>query len=136
MIGFYCFDSAPVVAEPTMRQRVVALSAETKTAIYNGFANKTPPSHLRMDISQPVDLIEYIYDGVSAIQERCKAYMRGEVEGVSSPTSATILRQTVAPEFIDDFPGADINTIVNTMILQSKYDGKGTWNFYSTNIKL
>jgi hypothetical protein len=136
MIGFYCFDSAPVVVEPTMRQKVAALSTDTKTAIYNGFATKVPPPHLRLAISQPVDLIEYIYNGISSIQDRCRAYMRGEVEGVVAPASATVLRQTVAPEFIDDFPGADINSIVNMMIAQSKYDSKGTWNFYSTNIKL
>ena len=152
MIGFYCFDSAPVIAQPTMRQRVVALSAETKTAIYNGFANKVHPGHMRTDISQPEDLIEYIYNGISAIQDRARSYMRGEVlltpesttpEGivtpatyVTSPATAILLRQAIAAEFIDDFPGADINAIVNLMIAQSKYDGKGNFTFYAANIKL
>lgn len=151
MLGFYCFDSAATETPLSMKQRVAKLTAEQKTAIFTAFANRVPTAHLRKELSLPEDLLDYIYNGISDIQEKCRLYMRGEVivtpekadeQGkvttaavmASVPAALVDLRQAVSPEFIDDFPGSAINEIITLMVKYSKYDLQGTWNFYKTNI--
>jgi hypothetical protein len=153
ILGFYCFDSAPVITPPTLRQQWVATVQVKKDAVYDGFKNRIPSAILREKIQLPIELIEYVYDIISNIQNRSRAYMRGEVittpavlDGngnvitpavyAAVPSTAILLRQAIAPEFIDDIPGADCNTIVNTMIACANYTSNATWTFYSTNIKL
>ena len=154
-LGFICFDSAPVVAAPTLRQQWAALSAETarKNIVYYGFKDRIPAAIIREKVQLSIELIEYVYNIMDQMRDRATAMMRGtailtpailDAQGnvitsatyVTVPTTAIELRQAIAAEFVDDIPGADCNTIINLMIASSNYTGNATWTFYSTNIKL
>lgn len=157
-LGFRCFTSpeAPIVL--TLRQRVVALSDSQRQALLNGFVNRIPAGHLDHKLGLSKELIEYVYDGIDAIEETSRLLMRGEyvtapevshidpVTGLkvidtpatyaAVPTTAVQLRQSVAPIFSADYPVLFCSNAVNEMVLWSKYDGSGTFAFYRSQIIL
>ena len=156
-IGFMCFTAPVKQAELTMKQKVIALALEQRTNILNHFINRNSAHHASIELGIEEALVGYMYLKYDEIQQRCRAYMKGEVivtpavthedkdgkiivdkEAVMNtvPSDAATLRTTVAGEFVDDFPGATINEVTAAMIKWSKFDGTGTWAFYSTNIKL
>lgn len=156
-IGFMCFTAPAPIVELTMKQKVVALSVDQRTAILNHFINHKHSHHASIELGIEEALVEYMYTKIDEIQDRCRAYMRGEVVITPAvthidvngqividtpavmnvpPTTATDLRTTVAGEFIDDFPGATINEVTAAMLKWSKYDGTGTFAFYKSQIIL
>lgn len=131
-LGFYCFTSPEVPVPPTLRQQVVALTDEQRQALLTGFEQRIPAAHLDHKLGLAKELIQYVYDGIDTIQEKCKEVMRGE----TPPATAVALKDLVRPEFLADFPIAFINTTISEMILWCKYDGSGTFSFYKNNIIL
>jgi hypothetical protein len=153
MLGFYRFTEPTPVVEPTMRQRVVALDDGTRNDILNGFANARPAAHTATELKLDYPLVNYVYTKIDEIQEASKQLMRGEyittpavldAEGnvitpavyADVPTTQILLRQAIAPLFVDDFPVNYCSNIVNAMIAWSKYDGTGTFAFYQSQIIL
>jgi hypothetical protein len=152
-LGFRCFTSpkAPVVL--TLRQQVVNLTDEQRQNLLTGFVNRIPAAHLDHKLGLSKELIDYVYEGIDAIEEASRLLMRGEyittpavldVEGnvitpavyAAVPTTAVQLRQAVAPLFSADYPVLFCSNAVNEMIAWCKYDGTGTFAFYKNNIIL
>jgi len=157
-LGFRCFTSPEKPVPLTLRQQVVALKDEQRQALLNGFANKIPAAHLDRMVLLSKELIDYVYDGIDAIEETSRLLMRGEyivtpeVSHIDSdtgeividtptvfapvPATAVELRQAIAPLFSEDYPVSFCSNAVNAMIAWSKYDASGTFAFYKSQIIL
>lgn len=157
-LGFRCFTSpeAPVVL--TLRQQVVNLTDEQRQTLLMGFVNRIPSGHLYHKVGLSKELIDYVYDGIDAIEETSRLLMRGEyvttpevshidpVTGLKVvdtpavyapvPATAVQLRQAIAPIFSADYPVLFCSNAVNEMFAWSKYDGSGTFAFYKSQIIL
>jgi len=152
-LGFRCFTSpeAPVVL--TLRQQVVALTDEQRQSLLVGFEQRIPAAHLDHKLGLSKQIIEYIYDGMDAIEETSRLLMRGEYVTTPAvldgngvvitpavyapvPTTQVLLRQAIAPLFSEDYPVNFCSNVVNEMIAWCKYDGSGTFAFYRNNIIL
>lgn len=143
-LGFYCFTEPAPVVVPTLRQQVTALSDDQRQALIVNFRQLIPAAHSATKLGISKEICEYVYDGIDAIQERCRAYMRGEVIVTpgeppvynTRPTTQVQLNTTVRPDFIADYPQLFITNVVQEMIDWCKYDGTGTFLFYKNNIIL
>lgn len=143
-LGFRCFTSpeAPIVL--TERQQVAALTDEQRNSVIMGFVNKIPAGTLKHTLHIPGSLIRFMYEGIDAIEERCRLYMRSEVVVTPGeppvynvqPATQLILRQTVSPEFIVNYPQLFITNVIQAMVDWSKFDGSGTFAFYKSQIIL
>ena len=157
-LGFRCFTSPEVPVVLTLRQQVIALSDAQRQALLDGFVNRIPAAHLDHKLGLSKELIEYVYNGMDAIEETSRLLMRGEyiitpevshIDPVTHlkvidtpavfatvPTTAALLRQAVAPLFSADYPVLFCSNTVNAMVAWSKYDGSGTFAFYKSQIIL
>lgn len=157
-LGFYCFTSPTPVVEPTIKEKIALLTADQKTAILNGFINMVPAPHLDHQLCIPIDIVEAIYQGISDIQDKAKAYMRGEViitpavthidpvTGLvvidtpavmnTPPTTQAALGTLLQPSFVDIFTAGQVTGIITAMVKWSKYDGTGIFSFYQSKIIL
>jgi len=157
-LGFRCFTSPEMPVPLTMRQRVVALTDAQRQLLLDGFINRIPSAHLDHQVLLAKELIDYVYEGIDAIEETSRLLMRGEyittpevthndpVTGeviidtpavyAPAPTTAVQLRQAIAPLFVADYPVTFCSNAVNAMVSWSKYDGSGTFAFYKSQIIL
>lgn len=157
-IGFRCFTSPPAPEVLSMRQQVVNLTDEQRGKLLEAFTNKIPAEHIYYTLGLSIELINYVYEGIDAIEEASRLLMRGEyiitpavthidpttLEVVVDtpavyapvPTTQTLLRQAIAPLFSADYPVLFCSNAVNEMIKQSKYDGRGLFSFYQAQIIL
>jgi hypothetical protein len=152
-LGFYCFTSPTPPVVLTLKQQVKALSDDQRAALIIGFRTMIPAAHLdhRMGLSQGI--IQYVYDGIDAIQESCRSHMRGEVVVTPAvldangnvitpavyntpPTTQVMLRTTVSPLFLEDYPQLFVTNVIQEMVDWCKYDGTGNFTFYKNNIIL
>ena len=151
MIGFYCFTQPPVIVEPTMKEKIAGLTEGQRSDILKYFANQRSPQHAARELGMNRKLVEFLYEQIDAVQQRCRAYMRGEVvitpavvdeEGNittpavmnTPPTSGTELRDAVRPEFTEYITVAMFGNTVTAIIKNSKYDGTGAFAFYASEI--
>lgn len=157
-LGFRCFTSPEMPVPLTLRQQVVALTDTQRQALLDGFINRVPSAHLDHQILLPKELIDYVYDGIDAIEEASRLLMRGEyvitpavthidqatgniiidtpAVYATAPTTVVLLRQAIAPIFVTDYPVLFCSNAVNAMVSWSKYDGTGTFAFYKSQIIL
>ena len=156
MTGFTFFDEKPVSVLPTLPEILAALSAQEKVAVLNGFANKILPRLLRTDygVRIPIAAIRSLYQAIDNIEEKARAYMRGEVmitpavvdpetgEETSPavynnpPATATALKNLMIAEFSELFTETQVMAVLNKMVAYSKYNGSGDWAFYQSQIIL
>ena len=154
-LGFRCFTAPTPPETLTLKQQVRALTTEQKDALLTGFEQLILAGQLDHKLLIPKDVIQDVYDGIDAMQERSKLYMRGEVVITPAvydtgfthtlitpavmntpPTSMPGLRSVIIPEFSVDFTNAFISLVLDEMVKWSKYDGTGTFNFYENQIVL
>lgn len=152
-IGFRSFTSPPAPEVLTLRQQVVNLTDQQRGKLLDAFTNKIPAEHIYYTIGLSIELINYVYEGIDAIEEASRLLMRGEyittpavldTEGnvttpavyAPVPTTQILLRQAIAPLFAADYPVLFCSNAVNKMIEQSKYDGTGNFAFYQSQIIL
>jgi hypothetical protein len=157
-LGFRCFTSPEMPVPLTLRQQVVALTDAQRQALLDGFTNRIPSAHLDHQILLSKELIDYVYNGIDAIEETSRLLMRGEyvttpavthIDPITGniiidtpaiyapvPTTAVLLRQAIAPLFVADYPILFCSNAVNAMVSWSKYDGSGTFAFYKSQIIL
>lgn len=143
-LGFYCFTQPTPPTVPTLRQQVAALTDDQRNALIVSFRTIIPAAHLDHKMGLPKEVIEYVYDGIDAIQEKCRSYMRGEVVVTpgdpptynTPPTTQAQLRTTVSPDFLADYPQIFITNVIQELVDWCKFDGTGTFVFYKNNIIL
>ncbi len=156
-LGFTTFTTKPVVAEPTLRERVVALTDGQRATLLNSYELMIPAAHLSHQLGLSIELIEYVYQGMSDIQDASRLLMRDEylitpeVTHIDAngqividtpavyadvPTTQVLLRQAIAPLFQDDYPILFTSNVVNAMIKCSKWGGTGSFAFYQSQIIL
>jgi hypothetical protein len=155
-LGFRSFTAPTPVVEPTLRQKVVALTDDQRANLLNGFELLIPAAHLDHKLGISLDIIDYVYNGIDAIQESCRSYMRGEILITPAvmdnntfpptvitpavfntpPTTQAALAIAVRADFLVDFPAPFIVSVVQEVIKMSKYDGTGTFAFYKSQIIL
>jgi len=151
MIGFYCFTQPPVVEEPTMKQKVAALTEEQRAGILKYFANQRIPQHAARELKLNRKLVEFLYEQIDAVQTACRSYMRGEIiitsavldeEGnITTPAvmntpaaSGAELREALRSQFTDYITATMFGNIVTAIFNYSKYDGSGSFAFYAQEI--
>lgn len=150
-IGFTSFDSPVITPAPSLRDQVKALTDDQRQAILDSFAKGLPPAHIDHVLLIPKALIDYMYEGIDAIEAKCRQLMRGEVvltEEVKDssgevttpatynkpPIDIASLRDAVRPYFIENYPALFINNVIGKVIDYSRYTGKGNFAFYAKNI--
>ena len=151
-MGFYCFTQPEPIVVPTLKQQVKSLTDEQRLMLLKGYRIDRPVEHYHSE-GLPKDIVQDVYDTIDAIQLRCKALMRGEViiteaildsEGFiitpavmnTPPAIKTELKNIVKDEFNDTFPNTFTADVMEEMFAWSKYDGSGTYVFYSSQIIL
>lgn len=158
MAGFKCFTQAPVVAEPTIKEKIVALAPATKQSILKAYINGKDYKLLSIETGISEELLHTVYDQIDLIQERSAQNLRGEI--VVTPavthndpitnevivdvpavmnvpvTTQAALATYLEAEFGEYFTPAIITAIVNAMVSWCKYDNTGTWAFYKSQIIL
>lgn len=156
-LGFDCVTSPTVPSQPTLRQQVVALTDDQRAILLKGFENLIPAAHLFHEIPIdkliPKEVIDYVYEGLAAIRDRCRQYMRGEVEITPAikdeqgnittsavmniiPSVQSDLGLLIRGEFKDDYPANFITLVITEIMKWYKFDGNGTFAFYKANIIL
>jgi hypothetical protein len=135
-----------------MQARIAAMTTAKKSSVLNNFINRRMPMHVATELGIEPDLVQYIYDKLDEIQERCKACMRGEIVITPAvldaqgnvvtpavmntpPATQAALSTTVQPQFTD-FTSAEFTAILNAIMKWCKFDGTGAWAFYKTQIIL
>ena len=129
MIGFSSYDTPPSVG-PTTQEILAALTAGQKTAVLNGFALKTPVTQLKHAAGVHSFAIRHLYRKIDEIEEASRALMRE----ASPPNTQTALRNAIASDFSGDFTLTQVGAVIGKMILFSKHDGSGSFNYYKTEV--
>ena len=152
-LGFRSFTSPPPPVVLTMRQQVVNLTDQQRADILQNFINRIPTEHIYWKMGLSLELLNYVYEGIDAIEEASRLLMRGEyittpevrdAEGnvttpavyATVPTTIILLRQAIAPIFSANYPVLFCSNAVNAMVAWSKYDGSGSFAFYQSQIIL
>lgn len=152
-LGFIFFNELPEIKGPTTQEILASLTGTQKILILDGFAKKIKPETLqyRIKIRNAEVVVKHLYCKIIEIEEKSRLLMRGEIvitpaeydeEGVETkpavyniqPTTSVKLKDAVKVDFSDDFTETQINAILSKMILYSKHDGSGVWEFYKSEI--
>ncbi len=129
MIGFSYYNEVPSTA-PTTQEILAALTSSQKTAILNGFALKTPVTQLKHSAGIHSFAIRHLYRKIDEIEEAARELMTGD----TPPATAVALRDAIKDAFVDDFNQTQITAILSKMILYSRHNGSGDWNFYKAEV--
>jgi len=141
-MGFTTYITPAPAPQPTLLERIAALSSSQKTAILNGYAADTKPLVLKHEIGISQQLIVAINTEITNIRKLTKAIIREEIlitEGAydeegneitapvfnDAPTSINDLKDEVAANFTDIFTSGQVGAVIDKMIEWSEVDASG-----------
>ncbi|GAG29707.1 unnamed protein product [marine sediment metagenome] len=142
-MGFTTYITPAPAPQPTLLERIAALSGANKTAILAAYEIDKTPDVLKHEIAVKKDLIVAINKGVDEIRVLTKAIIREEivlVEGVYDPVTGDVITEPVyleAPEtiaelkaqvalnFTEIFTSAQVGSIIDKMIAWSEVNASG-----------
>ena len=165
-LGFTFYDDTSTPA-PTITEILAGLTTAQKLGVLNGFAEGIKPIDWRQWMKDTDDTvprnvprvaIRRLYEEIDAIEDWCRAEMRGERlvtpavldEDPESPTfgevitpavfntpptGVTGLRSVAASAFQEVFTSSQVTAVVNKMIEYSKSTKDGDFAYYSVEVK-
>jgi len=159
MIGFTTYVDDSYVAPPTLEEMVAALTQPQKGQILNLYADHIPSGRAKYTVGTSEATIDALYHVMAEIETECTTHMRGEVivdpgdpEGEppvpptynTPPVDDTELKSIVSAIIAGRYPlvftEAEINTVIDKIILVSKIDVNGDyaglWADYASTVIL
>lgn len=143
-MGFTTYITPAVAPQPTLLERIAALSSTQKTAILAAYEINTQPDVLKHEIAVKKDLIIAINKGFDDVRALTKLIIREEIEleaGVYDPETGEVitepvyndapgsiaeLKAQVALNFTDIFTSVQVGAVIDKMILWSEVNASGT----------
>ena len=152
MLGFPYYNEIPVPQEPTIQELIEGLTAQQKAKVLEGFTRRIPADLFSKRSGIPKGVVDRLYGAISSMVSYSNSLMRGEVidapavidpetgettvEAVykSQPNTALQLLNAVVAEYTEDFSSAQVEAILTQMVVYSKHNGTGTWNYYKAEV--
>lgn len=148
---FIYYNEKPVKVKPTMQEILENLTNQQKIQILDAFAKGIKPDQLKHKINISGIIIVHLYKAISAIEEKSRLLMRGEVlitsaeyneEGIevksavyNKPiTTALQLKNAIKADFVNEFTETQVTAVLQKMVKYSKCGGSGSWEFYSKEV--
>lgn len=151
-MAFTHYDVVEPIPKPTIAELIAALSAQQRGDILKAYRreNVTATKASRY-LKIKYDVIDTLFREMDQIDNRAKAYMRQQV--VVTPAvydqdgnlvtpvvyndpivDVTDLKAKIYLDFSDDLSVAQVGTLINALVEDSKHDSTGDWTFYSTEV--